>query len=280
MVQLRMLENQSPIFWMITGVLFVAGVGVIDAAIGYEFSFSLFYLIPVVLVTWFSGRKLGLSISIIAAIVWFTANTAAGQSYSHPIVPYWNTVVRLGFFVVVTLLLPALKALEREKEIARIDSLTGIANRRHLFEVVQTELYRSQRNKKPLTVVYFDLDGFKNVNDQYGHQTGDKLLCAIVDRTKSELRKTDLIARLGGDEFVILLPETGQDAASLTVNKIQSGLSSEMRQHDWPVTFSIGVLIYEDGVITPDDLIRRADDLMYSVKKSGKNGVAYAVYHG
>jgi diguanylate cyclase (GGDEF)-like protein len=180
----------------------------------------------------------------------------------------------------VTLLLPALKALEREKEIARIDSLTGIANRRHLFEVVQTELYRSQRSKKPLTVVYFDLDGFKSVNDQYGHQTGDELLCAIVDRAKRELRKTDLIARLGGDEFVILLPETGQDAAPMTVNKILSSLSSEMRQHDWPVTFSIGVLIYEDGVITPDELIRRADDLMYSVKKSGKNDVAYAVCHG
>jgi predicted signal transduction protein with EAL and GGDEF domain len=164
MIQLRMLENKSPFFWITAGTLLVAGIGIIDTVIGYEFSFSLFYLFPIVLVTWFAGRKLGLSISVVAAISWLIANAVAGQSYSNPIVPYWNTVVRFGLFVIVTLLLPALKELEREKEIARVDSLTGIANRRHLFEVVQTELYRSQRNNKPLTVVYFDLDGFKNVN--------------------------------------------------------------------------------------------------------------------
>ena len=271
------LEKKIALYWITTGCLFVAVVGIGDYVTGNELSFSLFYLIPIVLVTWFSGRNLGLAICVIAAITWFIADALVGQSYSQPIIRYWNAAVRLGFFVMVTLLLPALKALDREKEIARVDHLTGTANRRHFFEVAQTELDRSQRFKRPFTIVYIDLDGLKTVNDQSGHQTGDKLLCAVVNRAKSSLRRTDLMARLGGDEFILLLPEIGQDAARMTVPKIQSILQDEMRRNDWPVTFSIGALTYRDGPITADELIRRADDLMYSVKKSGKNAIAYGV---
>jgi len=272
--------KKSSIFWMTTGCLFVAGVGIADVVTGSELAFGLFYLIPIVLVTWFSGRNPGFAISVIAAITWFIADALGGQSYSQPIVRYWNAAVRLGFFVVVTLLLPALKALEREKEIARIDQLTGIANRRHLFEAAQTELYRCQRYKRPFTIAYIDLDGFKTVNDQSGHRTGDRVLCAVVNRAKSLLRRTDFMARLGGDEFILLLPETDQDAAQIIVSKFQAALLDEMRRNDWPVTFSVGALTCRDGPIDADELIKRADDLMYSVKKNGKNAIAYAVYAG
>ncbi len=274
------LEKKIALYWITTGCVSVAVVGIGDYVTGNELSFSLFYLIPIVLVTWFSGRNLGLAISVIAAITWFIADALVGQPYSQPIIRYWNAAVRLGFFVLVTLLLPALKALEHEKEIARVDHLTGTANRRHFFEVAQTELDRSQRFKRPFTIVYIDLDGLKTVNDQSGHRTGDKLLCAVVNRAKSHLRRTDLLARLGGDEFILLLPEIGQDAAQMIVPKIQSILLNEMRRNKWPVTFSIGALTYRDGPITADELIKRADDLMYSVKRSGKNAIAYAVYAG
>jgi diguanylate cyclase (GGDEF)-like protein len=280
MDRLANLEKKSSLFWMTTGCLFVAGVGIADVVTGSELGFGLFYLIPIALVTWFSGRNPGFAISVIAAITWFIADALGGQSYSQPIVRYWNAAVRLGFFVVVTLLLPALKALEREKEIARIDPLTGIANRRHLFEAAQTELYRSQRYKRPFTIAYIDLDGFKTVNDQSGHRTGDRVLCAVVNRAKSHLRRTDFMARLGGDEFILLLPETDQDAAQIIVPKFQAALLDEMRRNDWPVTFSVGAFTYRDGPIDADELIKRADDLMYSVKKNGKNAIAYAVYAG
>jgi len=281
MDRLANLEKKISLYWMTTGCLFVAVVGIGDYVTGNELSFSLFYLIPIVLVTWFSGRNLGLAISVIAAITWFVADALVGQSYPPPLViRYWNAIVRLCFFVVVTLLLSALKALEREKEIARVDHLTGTANRRYFFEVAQTELDRSQRYKRPFTIAYIDLDGLKTVNDQSGHRTGDKLLCAVVNRAKSHLRRTDLMARLGGDEFILLLPEIGQDAAQMIIPKIQSILLDEMRRNDWPVTFSIGALTYRDGPITADELLRRADELMYSVKRSGKNAIAYAVYAG
>jgi diguanylate cyclase (GGDEF)-like protein len=276
----RFFEKRSSFFWIITGIVFVLCIGFADILTGSELSFSLFYLIPIVLVTWFSGRNHGLLVSVTSAATWFIADLLAGGSYSQPVIRYWNAVARLGFFVVVTLLLPALKALEREKDLARTDYLTGIANRRLFFEVAQTELDRSQRYKRPFTIAYIDLDGFKIVNDQFGHKTGDKLLCAVVNRAKDQLRKTDVIARLGGDEYVILLPETDQEAAQKAVPKIQKALLDEMRRNNWPVTFSIGVLTYLEAKITTDELIKRVDSLMYSVKKNSKNAIAYAVFAG
>jgi diguanylate cyclase (GGDEF)-like protein len=274
------IDKSGSLFWIITGYVAIFCIGIVDTLMGSEISFSLFYLIPIILVTWFSGKYQGFIICVIGAAVWFTADVLAGHSYSLPIIPYWNALVRLGFFVVVTMLIPALKALEREKGIARTDHLTGAGNRRHFFEVAQTEIDRSQRYKRPFTIAYMDLDGFKTVNDQWGHITGDKILCAVVNRIKRHVRKTDIIARLGGDEFVILLPETNQDAAKIAIPKIQNILIDEMRRNDWPVSFSIGVLTCLEAKITPDELIKRADNLMYAVKKNGKNAIAYEVFAG
>ena len=267
-------------FWGATGFIGVVGVGVIDFLTGGELAFSLFYLIPIVLVTWFSGRNLGLVMSVTSAITWFAADVLTGQSYSHPVFRFWNAAIRLGFFLIVTFLLQALKGLESEKEQARLDDLTGAGNRRLLFEVGQTELGRSQRYKHPITIVYIDLDDFKNVNDLWGHRVGDHLLCAVVNRARRHLRKTDYLVRLGGDEFIVLFPETDQKAAQITVPKLRFALLDEMQRHNWPVTFSIGVLTCLDAHITTDELIKRADDLMYSVKNNGKNAIAYAVYTG
>lgn len=265
---------------MTIGLVFVVSVGVVDIWTGSELAFSLFYLIPIVLVTWFTGRTLGFVIVVASAITWLAADILAGQSYSQPIIRYWNAAVRLCFFLVVTLLLPALKELEHEREIARIDYLTGAANRRFFFEVVQREIDRSQRYKHPFGIAYIDLDSFKAVNDQFGHKIGDKLLCAVVNQAKIHLRKTDMIARVGGDEFVLLLPEADQDALQIIITRINSALLNEMQRNHWPVTFSIGVLTCYDAKISTDELIKRADELMYSVKKNGKNAVVYDVYGG
>lgn len=141
----------------------------------------------------------------------------------------------------------------------------GYVRSTYRFEVLKSEFDRSQRYKRPFIIVYFDLDGFKAVNDQFGHHRGDKLLCAVVNRAKKHLRKMDLMARLGGDEFCLLLPETDQKSARSMVQKIQSALLNEMRRHNWRVTFSIGVLTCREGRTTVSNLIKWADDLMYSV---------------
>jgi diguanylate cyclase (GGDEF)-like protein len=271
------LAKRSSFFWVTIGLISVVFVGIADVETGSEFAFSLFYLIPIVLVTQLAGKNSGLFVSVISAITWFIADVLTGQSYSQPIIRYWNAGVRLVFFVVVIQLLRALKELDREKEMARIDYLTNIPNRRSFFEVAQRELDRSQRYRHPFTIVYIDLDGFKTVNDQWGHKAGDKLLCVVVDQTKKHLRETDTIARLGGDEFVLLFPETDQAAAQVIISRVQHALLDEMKRKSWPVTFSIGVLTCQEAQITVDELVKKADELMYSVKNNGKNAVAYGV---
>ena len=275
---LAYLKKRSAIFWMTAGFSLAFGIGVVDVLTGSELSLSLFYLIPVVIVTWFLGKTYGLVISVACAIAWFVADVLGGSSYSHPAIRLWNAAIRLGYFISVTWLLPALKALGREKELAREDYLTGAYNRRFLFEAVKKELDRMQRYNRPFALAYLDLDDFKSVNDRLGHRVGDTVLCAVVDQAKKYLRKTDIIARVGGDEFILLLPETDQAALQKLIPRLQDALLGEMCRSHWPVTFSIGVLTCWCFSTTADELINRADELMYRVKENGKNAVVYADY--
>jgi diguanylate cyclase (GGDEF)-like protein len=263
-------------FWAAVGTLGVSIVFAGDVLTGREMAFGLFYLIPVAVVTWFSGAKLGLGLSVVSAMAWFLADELAGVVYTRPLVRVWNAAVRLGFFLTVTFLLPALKALEHERALARVDDLTGAANRRHFSELLQAECDRSRRYGHPFVVAYIDLDNFKAVNDRWGHDVGDEVLCAVVERARRHLRRTDVLARLGGDEFVVLLPETGPEAARVAIPKIHSALLDEMGRRNWPVSFSIGVVTCVDGSVSADALMRRVDEAMYAVKLKGKNAIEYA----
>lgn len=278
---LASLEARSQPFWAIAGFALIVAVGIADFLTGYEIAFSLFYLIPISLVTWFAGKRLGIMVAIGSALAWYITDIASGRPYSHPAIHFWNTGVRTSFFFIVMALLSALrKALEHEKELARVDHLTGAVNARFFSYLAQREIDRSRRYKHPLTVVYIDLDYFKTVNDQFGHNAGDKVLRTVADTASSQLRVTDVVARLGGDEFAALLPETGQEDAQVVISKIQRSLLGEMRKNDWPVTFSIGVLTCTEMPGTVGELIKIADDLMYSVKKNGRNNVSYSIYPG
>ena len=276
---LSTLEGQSRSFWAITGLLLIAGVGLLDFFTGYEIAFSLFYLLPISLVTWFTGRRLGATASIVSGIVWLIADIVTRHPYSHPAIYSWNSAIRFGFFIIVTLLLSALrKTLEQQKELARTDSLTGAYNGRFFYELVQSEIDSFERFGHPFTVVYVDLDNFKTLNDNFGHSTGDKVLYTFVKQAKGHMRKIDVVARLGGDEFAFLLPETDPLAAQFTISRLQSILVEEMRKHNWPVTFSMGVVTCMDMPETIDKLMKQADDLMYSVKNNDRNGINYSIY--
>jgi predicted signal transduction protein with EAL and GGDEF domain len=162
-------DQKNPFIWISTNFLINIGVGIIDFKLGREFSFSIFYLMPIIFATLAFGRNVGFVFCIIATGTWFIVDQLSNAAYSHPMIGYWNAVMRLGFFVIITWLLPAFQELKREKQISRIDYLTGIANRRYFFELLQAELSRSQRYKHAFTIVYIDLDGFKSVNDLHGH---------------------------------------------------------------------------------------------------------------
>ena len=275
------LNKQTQTVWLISGLALLGAVGTIDLLTGYELSFSLFYIFPISLITWFTSRRYGLLASLVSALVWYGADAAGSHQYSHPLIPVWNTFIRLAFFILITFLLSSIKkGSERERELAHTDFLTGAVNSRLFFNLAQMEIDRSQRHGGPFTLAYIDLDNFKKVNDQFGHTTGDEVLRRVVNNSKKDLRKTDVVSRLGGDEFALLLPDTDQQSAQVVLTKLQAGLLTEMKQNNWPITFSIGALTCITAPPSTDELIKMADELMYSVKRESKNAIKYATYSG
>jgi len=257
------------------GLFLIIGISVLDYSLGPEMGISIFYLIPISLITWFIGSRAGLSASFACAIVWLAADLIHKDVNRGAFVPYWNALVRLGFFVVVVYLQNTLKDEQRH---ARIDHLTGIGNRRYFFQIADIEMERSRRYKRPFTVVYIDLDNFKTVNDTLGHKAGDSLLKAVSKTIKDNIRSTDTAARLGGDEFALVMPETEAEAARDFVNKLNRQLLEAMQKKSWQVTFSMGVMTFITPPNSVDDMISGVDGLMYFAKKAGKNDMRFEVF--
>ena len=266
--------------WLIkitVGIVFI--LGVIDYVTGFELSFSFFYLIPVTMIAWAIGRNAGLSFSVLSASVWLTSNLLSGETIPNVFIGVWNTLIRFGFYSVVTILLTELRhALEEERLLANTDPLTGALNRRSFNEVAEKRMIIAEVNKHPYTMVYIDLDDFKAVNDRLGHAVGDMVLKIVVDTIQKQIRNTDFLARLGGDEFAILLTDMDQKHAQSLVQRLQSALLAKMKFNDWDITFSIGVLTILSMPESVDKLVSMTDALMYDVKGRGKNAVQYSVY--
>ena len=267
-----------PLFLLLIFV-FIFSLGFIDFITGFEISFSLFYLAPIYIAAWYINRIAAIIFSIIAAVVWLVADIYSGHIYSHSGIYVWNSSIRLIFFLIVANLIVSLKhSFNKEKELARHDNKTGAVNNLYFNELLQWENDLSGRYDHPYTLAYIDLDNFKEVNDRFGHATGDGLLKQFVNTVNSVLRKTDILGRVGGDEFVLLLPETNPEIAKTVISKIQTKFLKEMEENGWPVTLSIGVLSVLKGGEDIKKIISRADELMYSVKHGGKNGIAFDEY--
>lgn len=272
------LENQSRLKLVILSVVLVLLLGAIDYLTGFELTFSLFYLLPVSIVSWGVGRRAGLLISALAVLTWSISNLLAGEIFSSTFVVVWNTVTRLLVFIVISLLLNALRrALDEERRHARTDPLTGALNRRAFYELVNTRILFARPTPPACTLVYLDLDNFKIVNDTLGHAAGDVVLVTVVDTIARQIGPEDAVARLGGDEFIILMMETDPQALTTAITRLQDELLAAMRAQDWPVTFSIGVLTFLRPAVSVGQMITLTDQLMYQVKAGSKNAVTYAV---
>jgi len=172
---------------------------------------------------------------------------------------------------------------QKIQHLAFYDPLTGLPNRRLLRDRLQQAMIQCDRKGQYAALVFLDLDDFKNVNDLYGHQVGDELLCQVAERLRSNLRELDTVARLGGDEFVILLEglELYAEEAAAQVEHIGSGLLLALRQpyevngQRFHNSASLGVVLFNDELQTVDELMQRADLSMYSSKAAGKNALSF-----
>lgn len=167
--------------------------------------------------------------------------------------------------------------MEEVADMATVDELTGLYNRRALFSRLSEEHSRAERYGQGFTLLLIDIDDFKNVNDEYGHQVGDGILRGLGAFLRQNLRDSDFPARFGGEEFICLLPATDIDHAVQAGNKIrqllsQSTLSSKKTDITLHITVSIGISAFASGDDI-DSLIKRADDALYLAKRQGKNRV-------
>jgi diguanylate cyclase (GGDEF)-like protein len=262
--------------WVGIGLVLLGGVAWLDYITGVELSFSLFYLLPISLIAWMVSERFGLVFSFLSAFAWLTVEVWSETTYSGAFPHIWNTIIRLGFFLLPVFMIRLRRATEHERQLARTDPLTGVLNGRAFRQLAQMEVDRSLRYGRPFAMVFIDVDDFKSINDTHGHAVGDNVLCAITNLIQNQLRKTDLIARVGGDEFAILLPEVSAQDASNVVLTIQRRLLEGLKDYRWPVTFSIGVLSLAKPELTIDEMLNLSDKLMYEVKKNGKNGIAFS----
>ena len=169
---------------------------------------------------------------------------------------------------------------EKIQELTITDDCTGLFNARHLYKTLETEVYRSSRFGYEFSVLFIDLDHFKQVNDTHGHLIGSKLLAEIGYLVKAQLRLIDSAFRYGGDEFVVLLPQTGKDQALVVAKRLRDALRASCfcREEglNLNVRASIGLATYPHDARTAHDVIRQADGMMYVVKNSSRDNIGIA----
>jgi diguanylate cyclase (GGDEF)-like protein len=171
-------------------------------------------------------------------------------------------------------------SLQRAEAQSVTDDLTGLSNSRYLNAALRREAKRASRSGRPLSLLFLDLDGFKQVNDTHGHQAGSRTLAEAAGVIRGCARETDVVARFGGDEFSLILPDTSQDGAVSVARRIRERLRAACyltsEGLSIRLTASIGVATLPDVAASAEELLKAADTAMYRVKASGKDGIYIA----
>lgn len=291
-VHIQMYPGVNPVR-RIFGIVLDSTQCAIGMIIGDAYAAMIFFVLSWVIVG--NGIRFGYQYLIIASAMSIVA-CVVGMRYS----PYWqnNSIVIYGVML-TNVVVPAyiyglLRRIEKTtrqlelfadqmKQAAFHDSLTGLANRGLLQESIDKGIQRARRSGEQMAVVFFDLDGFKKVNDTLGHEVGDVLLKRVADIARNRVRSNDTVARLGGDEFVVLLEglanEQGAVLVASNILHLIQGIE-DVNGHPVKVGGSFGIAMFDPSVVTSAsvttrDLLKWADEAMYLAKRAGKGRVVF-----
>jgi len=254
-------------------------LGVLDHVLGYEISFSIFYLLSILFVFSYDTVLKTFIIAFLSSVIWLIADLTSGHQYSFWLIPLWNSLMRFGFFSIIIYLASQMrKEKEYHQQLALIDPLTQILNLRSFLQQLTMSRAHALRFNQPLTLVYIDVDNFKQVNDRFGHSKGDELLRLTAKAIQKSIRVYDVVARMGGDEFALLLPETSKEQTQSILSRIGENFIVMVKNEISFVTLSVGVATYQNCSLSVDDMILMADTVMYEVKNKGKNNIIYKVF--
>ncbi|HOX07967.1 MAG TPA: GGDEF domain-containing protein [Planctomycetota bacterium] len=264
------------------GAALVVGIWLVDRRFDDSIRFYAVYLVPICLVAWTCGRTCAGLLAAAALGLWIFGDQEVGKLWIlDSRVCAWNVGMRAVTFLAAGLVVAKLRAeLERERELARTDQVTGAPNRHCFAEAAASELDRARRYGRPFSVAYLDIDDFKLLNDRQGHDAGDAALRRTAEAIASNLRGSDAYARIGGDEFAILLPEASLEAAREVADRIRQKLLEAAGQAGWPITFTLGVAAFRLPPNSVEEMLRLADELMYEAKKAGKNRIESRAFGG
>lgn len=236
---------------------------------------GLLYLVPVLLGTWWAGAGWGAVFVVIAVLLRMQVELDQ-QPDSTLLVSLFN---QGSFAAVAGLMMFAFRHLQRTQrdlhDLAIHDPLTRVLNARAFADRLTAELIRNRRYKRPLSLLYLDVDNFKTLNDSRGHQTGDAALRLVADAMRRAVREVDVVGRMGGDEFAVLMPETDGILAQGAAQRLAEGIRTAFEGTP-ALSASIGIVSFSDTAATTDEVLRRADQAMYEAKRSGKDRVVQA----
>jgi diguanylate cyclase (GGDEF)-like protein len=264
-------DNRYATAWMLIGLAMVVALGHADYVGGRDLNFAPFYVVPIALVTWGAGLGAGIILAAASAAAWVVAESFQGVDYTTPYY-FGNTLIRAAAYVGIAILLARYRKILRTERIrARTDYLTGTSNAAHFSEIAVRALRRARRSRHPLSIAFVDVDDFKQINDQYGHPAGDRVLQAAANAMRRNVRRGDAVARVGGDEFVVLFPETDEACAGVLIARIRQSLAEELEREGFQISLSVGIATFAVPPRSVEEMVTAADQAMYTVKAATKD---------
>ena len=261
-------------FFLIVGeILLIAYINYVGRDSYY--SLDVFYCLPVIHAarigaihnTRLPESHLPTLIAILTAVVWSMAEASISISWAdYPPSAFLLNVLSRGITFVI--IFRVLTQVWTERDCARKDTLTELGNRLEFFDRLEIEQLRSERSGVPYSLLFIDIDQFKLLNDNLGHNTGDLALKAVANVLRENSRGVDTIVRFGGDEFVLLAPEMDDQACNVLIDRIRQAAIKVFSEEGWPISLSIGHVTEIGRQRDADEILHEADMKMYSDKKS------------